>query len=335
MKFLKFIFVLSLLIASFIGLRHEQYHNPYKSGDPDFIDFIKWKLTRSNPAWPKLPAQNPNQPVAINDRVYGQDLVLTYINHSTTLLQTGGKNILTDPIWSSHAGPFGKLGPERSIYPGITMQNLPPIDVILISHSHYDHLDLPSLKTLSEIHKPLLIMGLGVSRYIDYCQSTPNNCVELNWWEGKNSDGISYNFVPAYHWSSRYLLDKNTSLWGGFVISQKDSNIYFAGDTGFSDGKIFHEIKKKYGDFRLSLLPIGAYKPSWFFSHMHTSPAEAVEIFKILQSDYAVPIHFDTFELTDDEYTDPLKDLTAALKTNHISNEKFKVLSPGQSWKTP
>lgn len=334
MKILKYIAIITLAIITFITFGHEHYKNPYKYGDPDFFDFIKWKTTRIRPAWPELPIEKPTAAsTTFISQARNLDITATYINHATVLLQIGGKNILTDPIWSSHAGPFGKIGVPRSIYPGIDIDKLPPIDVILISHSHYDHLDLPSLKILTNIHKPKLIMGLGVARYIEYCQENTTNCTELNWWDNKELDGVKYNFVPAYHWSSRYILDKNTSLWGGFIITHSEKNVYFPGDTAFGDGEIFKEMRRRYGKINLSLLPIGAYKPSWFFSQMHLSPESAVRIFKILDGDYAVPMHFDTFELTDEEYPEPLHDLKTALKNENISEDKFIILPPGGSYK--
>ena len=294
------------------------------------------KFTRNKPLWPTLPKkETPNSKSNIQKRVYGNKIAVTYINHSTILIQTSGINIVTDPIWSSHAGPFGKFGVERSIYPGVDINDLPPIDLILISHSHYDHLDNPTITTLTKIQNPKIIMGLGVARYIDYCSVKNDNCYELNWWENSSFAGVSFHFVPAYHWSSRYIFDKNTSLWGGFVIDNNQDKIYFAGDTGFADGKIFKDIKSKYGEFILSLLPIGAYKPDWFFQTMHTSPAQAVEVFKIINSTYMIPVHYDTFELTDDKYDDPLSDLTKAIKLEKIPSDRIKILTPGQTITLP
>ena len=333
MKLLKIAFILIAVTIGFITLSQKQYHSEYQSSSPNLIDFFKWKFTRNKPIWPDVSAEIPlKKKVNLPKQVLGKEILVTYINHSSLLIQTEGKNILTDPIWSSHAGPFGKFGVGRSIHPGVDINDLPPIDYILISHAHYDHLDLTTIEALVKTHKPKLLMGLGVARYIDYCQDKQENCYELDWWNTSHFDNLSFHFVPAYHWSSRYFLDKNTSLWGGFIIDNSHDKIYFAGDTGFSDGQIFKDIKAKYGEFRLSLLPIGAYKPGWFFSNMHVSPLEAVKIFKILKSDYAIPIHYDTFELTDDKYTDPLNDLSEALKEEQVPADKFNILKPGQSW---
>jgi L-ascorbate metabolism protein UlaG (beta-lactamase superfamily) len=337
MKIFKLILFVAVIFFGY-NLTVTRYENIGNYGSPNFLKLIKWKLTRENPIWPELPKDKPvTKNFNIPKIVTKDQIMITYVNHSTNLIQMGGKNILTDPIWSSHAGPFGNFGVKRSIYPGVELENLPNIDFILISHSHYDHLDLPSIEELVKRNHPVIITGLGVTRYIDYCKEEPKNCYELNWWENLKIDNseVSFNFVPAYHWSSRYFLDKNTSLWGGFVIENKQDKVYFAGDTGFSDGEIFKQIKEKYGQINLSLLPIGAYKPDWFFSSMHISPLEAVKIFKILDSKYAIPIHYDTFKLTDDKYDDPLNDLAKAMLDEKVSESKFIILSPGKTIEIP
>lgn len=335
MRKIKLLLALLFLFPIAYLITVPRYHNLYESGEPNFLDFIKWKFTRDKPLWPELPKIKPTNPKPNFPAATKEDeIAVTYVNHSSFLIQMAGKNILTDPIWSMYAGPFGKFGVKRSIYPGVNIEDLPQIDYILISHSHYDHLDLPSIDLLTKNHKPIIIAGLGVTRYIKYCQEYKKNCKELNWWEKSDDqlNTLSFHFVPAYHWSSRYLLDKNTSLWGGFIIENAKDSIYFSGDTGYGDGKIFEEIADRFPNIHLSLLPIGAYKPSWFFSRMHISPLEAVKIHKIVKSKYSVPIHFDTFELTDEKYTDPLQDLKKALHEEELDEYIFKVLKPGETW---
>lgn len=337
MKLFRFIFIILLIILNVYTFSHPRYENISEGGSPNLFNMIRWKLTRDKPQWPKLPENNTTSINNIEHVVKVSEMVITYINHSSFLMQMSGVNILIDPIWSKYAGPFGKFGVERSIYPGISIEELPKIDVILISHSHYDHLDLPTIDEITKNYKPIIITGLGVSGLIGYCQTHTNLCWELNWWDNvqvANTD-IKIHFVPAHHWSSRFLFDKNTTLWGGFVIQKNQENIYFAGDTGFADGKIFKQIKDKFKKFTLSLLPIGAYKPNWFFYDMHTSPEEAVKIFKILDSKYAIPTHFDTFQLSDEKYQDPLLDLQEALSRSDVEKEKFHIMEPGQSWKIP
>lgn len=337
MKAFKIAFIVFILAMNVFNLMHTRYKNIGEVGDPPFFKLLEWKFTREKPKWPELPKDRPNfiKP-NIPNKTTGDDILVAYVNHSTLLIQIGDENILTDPVWSTYAGPFGMFGVKRSIYPGIEIDELPNIDFILISHSHYDHLDLPTLEVLTKKYEPTIITGLGVTKYIDYCQQKASRCFELEWWENvKIADSeVKFHFVPAYHWSSRFLLDKDISLWGGFIIEKEEDRIYFAGDTAFSDGKIFEDIKEKYGDIKLSLLPIGAYKPNWFFSSMHTSPAEAVKISKILNSKYSIPIHYDTFELSDEKYEDPLSDLKIAIDDQKPSTE-FVIMQAGTIWKLP
>lgn len=336
MQLFKFLFIILLIILNVYTFTHKRYENTSEGGSPNIFNLIKWKLTREKPQWPVLPAVNDVVAHNIANKI-NDEVVITYINHSSILIQMNGINILTDPIWSKYAGPFGKFGAERSIYPGISIEQLPKIDFILISHSHYDHLDLPSIKALTKNNTPRIITGLGVGEHIDYCKIHEDHCYELNWWDDIKilNTEIKIHFVPAHHWSSRFLFDKNISLWGGFVIQNSKDNIYFAGDTGFADGEIFKQIKEKFKNITLSLLPIGAYKPNWFFEDMHTSPEDAVKIFKILDSKYAIPIHYDTFQLSDEKYQDPLMDLNVAISKYKVREAAFKIMRPGQNWKLP
>lgn len=340
MQLVKFLLILIVIALNIFAFTHKRYENLASGGDPNLLSLLEWKFTREKPIWPKLPKEDikPVQNNIIPEEVGGNEILVTYINHSTYLIQMDNLNILTDPIWSEYAGPYGEFGVKRVIYPGIDIEQLPDIDFILISHSHYDHLDLPTIKKLtSRNNKPRIITGLGVSKYIDFCQASKNNCYELNWWDniriGQN--GTIFHFVPAHHWSSRFYIDKDISLWGGFVIENGDDRVYFAGDTGFGDGRIFKYLQEQFGSFRLSLLPIGAYKPNWFFKEMHTSPDEAVQIFEMLNSNYAIPMHYDTFQLSDETYQDPLIDLSKALSAHNVASDKFNIMKPGDSWNVP
>lgn len=337
MRLFKLISIISIVILSAYIFTQKRYQNISEGGTPNLYYLIKWKLNREKSQWPNLPKVNTVASVKLENKINNNEAVVTYINHASFLIQMNGLNIITDPIWSEYAGPFGKFGVKRTIYPGINIEQLPKIDFILISHSHYDHLDLPSIEALTKNNDNIKILtGLGVNRYIDYCKTT-TNCKELDWWdhiENKGSD-IEFHFVPAHHWSSRTLFDKNTSLWGGFIIKSKDKSIYFAGDTGFGEGKIFRIIKEKFQNITLSILPIGAYKPEWFLQNMHSTPEESAKIFKILESEYAIPMHYDTFQLSDEEYQDPLIDLKQAITKHQIEKDKFQILSPGQSWQLP
>ena len=329
-KFLSLVFVIVLIDIFIISFSNQVYCKECL-GSPGFLKFLKWKFSRDKPNnWPELPKKNTTPNKMLDNVEASNEISITYINHSSLLIQTANVNVITDPIWSLKAGPFGMFGPKRHSYPGVNFNDLPRIDVILISHSHYDHLDNKSINMLTNDHDPILITGLGVSRYIDYCKKEKNKCVELGWWEKKSFQQLNFNYVPAYHWSSRYLIDKNTSLWGGFVIqTPNNNNVYFAGDTGYGNGEYFKQIKEKFGNIDISILPIGAYKPQWFFSSMHTSPAEAVEISNILDSSFSIPIHYDIFMLTDDKYNEPLHDLQKAIKECSSCKSDFKILDLG------
>ncbi len=329
-------FFLLFIFLFFHGVFSHKFENIGDVGDPNFLKLLKWKFTREKPVWPSLPVNRINNAPSIPAKGQDDEIIVTYVNHSTTLIQMGEENILTDPIWSEYAGPFGKFGVKRTIYPGIYIEKLPPINIILISHSHYDHLDLPTIEKLVSKHQPIIFTGKGVTKYIDYCKKK-NRCYELEWWENVKlvESDLLIHFVPAYHWSSRYFLDKDTTLWGGFVIENKNDKVYFAGDTGFSDGEIFKFIREKYGSFRLALLPIGAYKPNWFFSSMHISPTEAVKIFNILDTSYAIPLHYDTFQLSDEKYEEPLNELKAEVSKENIQDYRFKPLTPGETMFIP
>jgi L-ascorbate metabolism protein UlaG (beta-lactamase superfamily) len=336
MQLFRFILLILLIILNVYAFTHERYENISKGGSPSLFNLVKWKLSREKPQWPQLPLKNNlDYHQKINSTIPGSEISITYINHSSFLIQTAENNILIDPVWSEYAGPFGKFGIKRSIYPGVSLEQLPAIDFILISHSHYDHLDLPTIEKIVKNNNPIIVTGLGLTDSINYCRTNQDSCFELDWWDNLELEDspLKIHFVPAHHWSSRNLFDKNTTLWGGFVIENAHDNIYFAGDTGFADSKIFHQIKDRFNHFTVSLLPIGAYKPNWFFSEMHTSPEEAIKIAQILDTRYMIPIHYDTFQLSDEQYQDPLHDLNKAITKYHITNNKVHIMLPGQTFK--
>jgi len=334
-------FRLALIVTIFSAIiysySHKHHQNIADSDEPNPASFIWYKLTSKKVEWPSLPETPPSYTdiPKLPDIVEGDDILTTYINHSTFLIQTGGKNILTDPIWSDYTGPFSKVSIKRSVYPGIKIEQLPKINFILISHNHYDHLDLPTIEKLTQHHKPKIIMGLGVAKYIDYCKDNKDKCFEVDWWTRIKISGskVELHFVPAHHWSGRYIFDRDHSLWGGFVINNGKDNIYFAGDTAFADGEIFKSIHKRYGDFRLALLPIGDYRPEYLFTKFHTSPGEAVEIARLLNSKYSIPMHFDIFKLSGTGYNEPIYDLEQNLRS--YTAPDFHIMYPGQSWSVP
>lgn len=288
---------------------------------------LKWLLTRKHPDWPSIKVQ-PQK--VLNQRGEKKELWVTFINHSTFLIQLDGKNILTDPIWSERCSPFSWLGPKRAVNPGVNFEDLPPIDIVLVSHNHYDHMDLPTLRLLQKIHKPNFYVSKGNKAYLH--KKGILNVEELDWWQSLPIDStMQLTYVPGLHFSARGLFDHNKTLWGGFFIKGLEHSVYFAADTGY--GGFFKEIKQRLGEPSLSLLPIGAYKPRWFMSPVHMSPEDAVKAHVDLKSRQSIGIHFGTFPLADEAFLDPIIELEQALKLHRLSPADFIVLQQGEGKK--
>jgi len=224
------------------------------------------------------------------------DIQFTFINHSTFLIQAGGINILTDPIWSERCSPFQWAGPRRMRPPGIAFENLPKIDLVLLSHNHYDHLDKTTIKRLQKEHNPSFIVPLGLIPLMKKYGCT--KVEELDWWQETVFRQLKISATPANHFSSRGIFDRDTTLWCGYILELEKKKIYFVGDTGYSD--VFKEVGNKKGPFDLALIPIGAYLPEWFMSPIHISPKEAVQVHQDIRSKQSVAKHFGTFPLADD-----------------------------------
>jgi L-ascorbate metabolism protein UlaG (beta-lactamase superfamily) len=289
--------------------------NPGRQGEGAFL---KWMLNRERGVWSALEAPfGPPPPRRVGDG----ELRVTFINHATTLVQLDGINILTDPIWSERVSPVRFAGPRRYRPPGIRFEDLPPIDLVLVSHNHYDHLDIDTLKRLrrTEILTPLgnaaLMKRHGIAAR------------ELDWWQ---SDG-RITAVPAQHFSARALSDRNRNLWAGFVIASRSGNVYFAGDTGWGDH--FAEIGRRFQPIRLALLPIGAYLPRWFMRPVHIDPVEAVEAHHASGAHTSIAIHFGTFALGDDGQEEPIWDLKQAIAAK--GNPRFWILEHGEGRDIP
>jgi len=291
-----------------------------------FKDFLYWMLTRQPTPWPAfIPVE---QQKVKHTRVGDQELSVTFIGHSTFLIQINGCNLLTDPVWSQRASPLKFLGPKRVRAPGVKFEDLPPVDMVLLSHNHYDHLDLPTLKKLEKIHHPVFYVSKGNASFLE--KEGLTHVEELDWWDFRlfGSDFTLY-FVPAQHFSARGLFDRNRTLWGGFVIKNNQHMVYFAGDTGLNP--YFKQIRERLGAPTLSLLPIGAFEPRWFMKSVHMNPADAVQAHLILESRQSIGMHFGTFQLTDEGIDVPLEHLQQALQNEKISKEKFQVMKPGES----
>ena len=271
-------------------------------------DYVQWLVQREPGRWETWVDRPPGPPPPL--RVDGTALQATPINHSTVLIQTAGLNILTDPIWSHRASPFSFIGPDRHVPPGIRFEDLPPIDAVLISHSHYDHMDLPTLKRLWERDQPRIFVGLGNRGTLE--AAGIGGAVETDWWQSHVlAPGVRVHGVPAQHWTSRGLFDRNRTLWLGYVVETPGGDVFFAGDTGF--GPHFAAIGARFPNLRLALLPIGAYLPRWFMKPVHMNPSEAVAAWRTLGAEHALGIHYGTFRLAEEGQQQPIADLAAAL----------------------
>lgn len=257
---------------------------------------------------------------------------VTFVNHATVLLQMDGVNILTDPIWSERCSPVSFAGPKRVVPPGLRFEQLPTIDVVLLSHNHYDHLDVSTLRRLADEHRPRILVPLGNRRVLD--RAGVRGAEELDWWQSVEvRDGVRVAAVPAQHFSGRGMFDRDRALWAGFVVSGPAGSAYFAGDTGF--GAHFEEIRDRFGPPRLALLPIGAYRPEWFMSRVHTSPDEALRAHRILGAGTSVGIHFGTFRLADDGQDEAPARVEALLCEGAAPRPRFWVLGFGESRDVP
>jgi len=287
-------------------------------------EILKWQMSGSRQKWPRFV---PNKSYAAPPkRVTGKDMATTWIGHSTVLIQTAGLNILTDPFFSKRASPTQLIGPARVRAPGLALNNLPPLDVILLSHSHYDHMDKPALKSLALEHKAKLITPLGNGHH-----AKGHDVKELDWHEAYVHQPIKITALPALHWSKRSLSDTNKSLWAAFMIETECGNIYFGADTGFGTGETFREAKRLFGSPRLSLLPIGAYEPRWFMAPQHMNPQEAVMAHQLLGSKQSMAIHHGTVQLTDEAIDAPVLALDQALAGAHLSRKDFLVPDIGET----
>lgn len=293
--------------------------------DRGFKDFLKWMISRKPHRWPKkIPLIFFTKPP-----IAEKECMITFVNHSTLLIQWKNLNILTDPIWSKRCGPFNILGPKRVHSPGIAFENLPPIHIVLISHNHYDHMDLPTLNRLQKTHNPFFFTGLGNRNYLENNNLT--NVVELDWWENALHHDLQIVFVPAQHFSMRNPWNKNKTLWGGFVLKKGSEAIYFAGDTGYTSQ--FEEIKNRFGPIKAAALPIGAFEPRWFMEPAHMSPEDATKAHLKLESQQSIAIHFGTFPLSDEAIDTPVKELRSHMEKSNIPLEKFWIPQPGESLK--
>lgn len=308
------------------------FKNVYDYERTGFSDFLKWRWDR---LWKKIPApKSYDFPLAPNDpnflRSNRKKNTLTWIGHATVLLQMQGKNILTDPHFSERTAPVQWTGPRRVVPPGVALKDLPPIDIVVISHDHYDSLDE---QTVLKLHAreggqaTSFFVPLGLKKWFE--KRGVRRVFELDWWDAHNEGDFKIIAVPIRHWSKRGLFDRNKTLWAGWVIASDSFRFFFAGDSGYTPH--FKDIGRKLGPFDLSAIPIGAYEPRWFMRHHHITPEEALQVHRDVRSRKSVAIHWGTFILTDEPLDEPPQRLAEAKKKNGLAAEAFIVLRHGET----
>ena len=286
-----------------------------------FKELLEWSRNSKDPIISLIDISSEWQEIDLaNDDNY-----VIWIGHSTFLIKKNGHTILTDPIFSERASPFKRIGPKRLIPPAILLEDIPRIDIVTVSHNHYDHLDIDSLQQISTYHPDaVFLVPAGDLKLLNRKKIT--NAFEFEWWESFNSNNIKFTFTPVQHWSKRGLFDRNKSLWGGWYIQYLDYALYHAGDTGYSND--FKDTKNKLGSPKYAFIPIGAYDPEWFMAESHVNPEDAVQIMLDLEAEKAFGMHWGTFSLTDEDTLEPRERLINAVKENNSID--FITLKPGK-----
>lgn len=309
----------------------QRFHNPgAPQTERSLGDVIGLVTAEGAVPWPEEVALRPQPPPPA--RVERGALRVTFVNHATVLVQLDGLNILTDPIYSERASPLSMVGPRRVHAPGVVLADLPRIHLVLVSHSHYDHLDLPTLQALWARDQPRVVVGLGTAPILR-AAGVPK-VRELDWWRGfRDPSGVRITSVPVQHFANRGLCDAGGQLWTGYVIEGAGGPVYFAGDTGA--GPHFAAARARFGDFRLAILPIGAYQPEWFMAPIHIDPAGAVAAHLELGAQRSLGMHFGTFDLAFEGQDDPPRALAAARAARGVEPDAFFVLAPGEGRDIP
>ncbi|MSU70148.1 MAG: MBL fold metallo-hydrolase [Opitutaceae bacterium] len=291
-----------------------------------WLDVLRWRATSRAARWAKGVDLAPRPPPPVPQ---GGEFIATWIGHATFLLQTPHGNLLTDPVFSDRASPVSWAGPRRSHAPGVAFAALPRIDVVLLSHDHFDHCDLPTLRRLAARHAPLVLAPLGHQALL--AAAGISRVVDLDWWQSEVwNPGFAITLTPARHWCRRRIAGTNHRLWGGFFLQTKARKIYFTGDSGY-DANLFSAIGRRLGAPDLALIPIGAYEPRWFMRSAHMNPAEAVQVHRDTGARRSVAMHWGTWQLTDEGRDDPPRALAEARAAAGLTIEEFRVVAPGES----
>ena len=280
-------------------------------------------LLEQRTRWPKQIDVRVQVPPALD----GARASVTFIGHATFLIQTAAGNVLTDPMYSQRAGPFNLIGPRRVRQPAVRFDDLPPIAAVLLSHNHYDHCDLATLRNIARRFDPIVLTPVGNHRLVT--SAGVRRVVELDWWDETEAVGSPITLTPARHFSARTPFDRNRALWGGFMLHADGLRIYFAGDTAYAG--IFHEIRDRLGPIDLALLPIGAYEPRWFMQSVHMNPLEAVQAHLDLGAAQSIGMHFGTFPMAMEGIDEPLRALAEARDASGVASTQFRTLDFGES----
>jgi L-ascorbate metabolism protein UlaG (beta-lactamase superfamily) len=291
-------------------------------------EVLRWRVTQKQARWPEqAPSGFSDTPPL---RVTGAKARLSFVGHASWLIQTGGLNILIDPVWSERCSPVTFAGPKRVNAPGIPFEALPKIDAVLVSHGHYDHLDVRTLSRLVATFSPRIITPLGN----DVTMRANDDTIRAEAYDWNQriaiGDGVAVTLVATRHWSARGLFDRNKVLWASFVLETPAGTIYIVCDSGYGDGTHFRRVRDTHGAPRLAILPIGAYEPRWFMREQHMNPLDAVKALADCDAPQALAHHHGTFQLTDEAIDAPVRDLAAALDAAGYAREKFVALKPGQ-----
>ncbi|UWQ17637.1 MBL fold metallo-hydrolase [Jannaschia sp. M317] len=305
-----------------------RFFNPEGSEPRGFGDLLKWQLGGDKADWPDSVGITQDTPP---ERV--NDLRVTMIGHATVLIQVAGINLLTDPVWSQRASPLSFAGPARVTPPGVAFDRLPPIDAVLLSHNHYDHLDMATLRRLHDRFGMPVLTPLGNDTLLrDEIEGIDARAADWN--ETLTISGLTVRLLPCHHWSARGTRDRSMALWASFVLETRAGKILHIGDTGYDQGRPY-DVAKPHGPYRLAILPIGAYAPRWFMRDQHQNPEEAVAGLLACGAGRALAHHWGTFQLTNEARDEPPTKLLEALDKAGLDTDRFQILPPGQSWDVP
>ena len=316
---MKLLFILLLLSSNPVFAEYKNSNG--KALEKPFKDLIKWMSSDVKPILSEIEVSDDWKNINLDQN---NDYII-WIGHSTFLIKKSGLVILTDPVFSDRASPFKNIGPERLIPPAIPLNQLPQIDFITVSHNHYDHLDINSLKKISELNPDaVFLVPAGDLKLLK--RKRIDNVYEFKWWETFNVEELTFTFTPVQHWSKRGLFDRNKSLWGGWYMNFIDYGMYHAGDTGYSND--FIDTRLKLGAPKYAFIPIGAYNPEWFMAESHVNPEDAIQVMLDLEAEKAFGMHWGTFALTDEDTLEPPARLKEALKS--FNSPDFISLIPGK-----